>query len=252
MKDEDLYERANMTSASPAMFERRRRILDQARRIIGEGHPDGFSVRDLGRRAGVAPNTIYNAFGDKDTVIALAILDYFEEFHRAVSFEADADTLAGVIERELAITVRNLVIPHYVRAVTTLYFSPAVKPRVREALHDVSGRAYLPWLRTLRASRQLERGIDLERATRNLAGMLYAQVQEWRIGEVSDESFPLIRVDAVLSYLAGITRGPASKEVRALHAEMEQADGRVKRWLKSAYAGLDGRHQHGDSGDELK
>lgn len=239
MDDAELYAAGGMSSSSPAMFERRRRILKEARRLIGQGHADGFSMRALCDRSGVAVNTLYNAFGSKENIIALAITQYFEDFHRSVTFDFAADTLPGVIEREIATTVRNLAIPEYVRAVTTLFFSATARPPVRSALINIAIRPYQPWFDHLRAARKLERGVAPERIAANLSALLYAQVQEWRIGEFDEAAFVGARLDAVLSYISGITRGTARQEVRAWWGDLHGDRALVGPVLAGALAKLE-------------
>ena len=70
---------SNMVNSSEAMFDRRRRILRVARKMIGSDGLENFNMRDLGKKADVSTRTIYNAFGSKETVIALAIYTFFEK-----------------------------------------------------------------------------------------------------------------------------------------------------------------------------
>lgn len=228
MKDAELYSVAGMSSSSPAMFERRRRILTEARKLIGKGHPDGFNVRELCEKAGVAPNTLYNAFGSKENVITIAISQYFEEFHSKIEFQYKPETFNGVLEREMTTTIRNLSITHYVRAISDLFFSPTATRALRATLVRIAERPYLPWLQEIRIGRQLEKGVQLERVVANLATMLFALVQEWRVGELNDETFITARLDAVLSYLAGVTKGEARREVRAMFADLNGGQKRVR------------------------
>ena len=69
MNDEELYSLGGMTNSSPAMFDRRRRILCAVRDLIRERGLDGFNIRELCRRAEVAQRTVYNAFGSKENTI---------------------------------------------------------------------------------------------------------------------------------------------------------------------------------------
>jgi len=218
--DSRLYSIGGMNSSSPAMFARRRRILAEARRLIARGQRDGFSVRELCDKADVAPNTLYNAFGSKENVVALAILQYFEDFHASIAFSEDADSFAGVIEREMTTAIRNLSIPHYVHAVAGLYFSNSGNAPLRQVLIGIAGHSYFPWLQRLQVHRQLERGVDIQRVVSNLSAMLWAQVHEWRVGALTDDTSVTARFDAVLSYLAGVTRAEARKDVRSLLADL--------------------------------
>src|SRR5580693_4349635 len=63
---------------SDSILERRRRMLEIAKAMIAEGGSDGFTIRELGRRAKVSVTTIYATYGDKEGLIAAAIQDYYE------------------------------------------------------------------------------------------------------------------------------------------------------------------------------
>lgn len=220
MDDIELYAVGRMSSSSAAMFARRRRILAEARRLIARGDPNGFSVRELCEKAEVAPNTLYNAFGNKENVAALAVHEYFEKFHANMDFNSPLGTFEGAMEREMALTLRNLAIPHYVRAVAGLYFSNSVNLPLRKVLIDIASYPYFPWLQRVQIQRGLERGVQIDRVLVGLSAIAWSQVHEWRLGELTDETFLTARFDGTLCYLAGVTRGEARKQVRAMFADL--------------------------------
>ncbi len=218
MRDNDLYELGNMSSSSPAMFQRRRRILSEVRRLVGL-HGADFSVRELCDRAQIAPNTLYNAFGSKDAVIALAVLGYFEGFFARTEFIHPSDSFEGVMERNIAGALRNIELPQYVHAVAKLYFSDSENLSLRPDFDRLVGRFFLPWLERLRLERQLVKGVDLKRVPGNMAAILFAQVLEWRAGRLDDIGFLDARTDAILCYLGGLTKGDAERSIRKALAD---------------------------------
>ncbi|MBY8824352.1 TetR/AcrR family transcriptional regulator [Sphingomonas colocasiae] len=215
MDDDALFALGTMTNSSPAMFERRRRILREARRMIGEGRMDDFNIRELCRRAEVSSRTVYNAFGGKEAVIALAIRDYFEAFHQSMTFVSDEDSFDGALERVMAATLRNLQIPNYLRAVTALYFSPTLDPQIRRVLLDIGRRQWFAWLRQVRSRRQLERGIDPEQMAVDLSDLQFAKVHQWGLGALAEDQLVDVTACSVLTHVAGATRGEARASVRA-------------------------------------
>lgn len=212
-----------MSSSSPAMFERRRRILSEARRLLRLNDGADFSVRELCSRAGVAPNTFYNAFGSKEKVIALSVTRYFEAFFERTRFTHAIDSLEGVVERNIAASLRNIAIPAYVQAVTRLYFSSNESLSVRPEMDRIVGRFFMPWLERLRMHHQLAKGVKLQFVPGNLAAILFTHVLEWRNGRLSDEEFKDARVDAALCYLRGLARGQAERSLRAAIADFHGA-----------------------------
>src|SRR5579859_4444071 len=63
---------------SEQMTERRRRMIDVAKAMIAESGAEGFTIRDLTRRAGVSVTVVYSAYGDKEGLVAAAIQDFYE------------------------------------------------------------------------------------------------------------------------------------------------------------------------------
>lgn len=196
------------------MFERRRRILSEARRLIEEQGAE-FSVRELCDRAKIAPNTLYNAFDSKENVIALTVSRYFEEFFSRTRFFYSADSFDGLMERDIASSLRNISLPRYVHAVAKLYFSDNEKLSIRPEVDRIVGIFFLPWLERLQLDRQIVKGVDLKRVPSNLASMFFTHVLEWRAGRLDDQSFLDARTDAVLCYLGGVTKGDAERSIRA-------------------------------------
>lgn len=108
---------------SDNIYERRRRILREARKMIAEFGLAGFSVRDLCSRAGIAQKTLYNAFGSKENVIALAIRQYMADFNERTVTRFDAATLEGRLERLIKVHSRNTQIRPYTTAIMAVYNS---------------------------------------------------------------------------------------------------------------------------------
>lgn len=214
MDDVALYSLSNMTNASAAMFERRRRILDEARKLIGQGGLEGFNVRELCRRAGVAQRTLYYAFDNKDNIIALAIGTYFEEFERRLAFDKQPLTFENALLQQITTTLRNHQIPNYLKAVSALYFSPTLPRPVRSVLLEIGGKAWKPWLSNLVIHRQLAKPVHADTLLVDLSNLQFAKVHEWGLGNLSGDEFLDQSVEAVLIHLAGAVKGPALKTVR--------------------------------------
>ena len=87
--------------SSPAIVARRKRILDITRTLIAEKGYAQFSVGEVGQRAGVAKQTIYNIFGTRERIIATAINDYFEERESAYRYASAPATMERMIERHV-------------------------------------------------------------------------------------------------------------------------------------------------------
>ena len=62
------------------MEKRRRRILEQARKMLAEGGFDALNLRDLAEVSQITVPTIYNLIGNKEQVLQALVLGGFEDF----------------------------------------------------------------------------------------------------------------------------------------------------------------------------
>lgn len=63
---------------------KRQRILESAYHAFGTVGFERATLKDIARRAGLAPGTIYTYFSDKRDLFRHAVLDSWEEFHAAI------------------------------------------------------------------------------------------------------------------------------------------------------------------------
>jgi TetR/AcrR family transcriptional regulator, cholesterol catabolism regulator len=201
-----------MVNSSEAMFDRRRRILSEARKLISRGGLEAFNMRDLGERAGVSTRTIYNAFTSKEMVVALSIRVYFERFVTHVKYTGDAHSFRGALARQVTSTLRDVDIPHYMKALVGLYYSPTLHPDIESVLLDLASRSWVPWLRRLETARQIRRGVELDDLIVELANVQYGRIQKWCRGQHDDDEFLQKTLADVLLLIMGATTGRAHRE----------------------------------------
>ncbi len=203
-----------MINGSEAMFERRRRILREARTIIKEDGLDKLNMRELSLRAKVSTKTIYNAFGSKETVIALAIHTYFKQFIVNVEFDTDPEDFEGALARQTTSTLRDVDVPNYMNAVVTLYFSPTLHPAIRAVLMDFATRSWEPWLKTKEDRRELLPGVVLRELMIDLSSIQYACILDWCSGAISDDVFLRRSLSSILLLLSGACTGEAREQAQ--------------------------------------
>lgn len=216
-----IFSLGGMKNSSDAMFQRRRRILFETRKMIEEGGLEAFSIDALSKRAGVAKKTIYNAFGSKENVVALAIRYYFDSFRRHILLSSEAPSFRVALTSQMLVTLRNQGIANYLHAMAQIYFSQTIHLDIREALLEIGREPYLAWLRELMISRQLERGVDPDRLANTLSDLQWNKVQQWGVGAIDDDGFFEQTIEDVLLHLAGATRGAARTEVRAAFVDFK-------------------------------
>lgn len=204
------------TYASPAIIERRRRILEETRQVIAEQGITALNMNDIGRRAGVAKRTLYNAFQTRERMIAAAIQEYFEEYVSRITFTQPSGTLQHNLERMISVVQRNRRIPNYIRAIMALYFSPEVDEDIWLAMHSIATRQNRAWIENLAAGKQLQAWVEVDTLVDDLVRLEYAMINDWARGRIPDDAIIVRLITSYLTLILGAVRGAARKEVEAM------------------------------------
>lgn len=213
--------------SSPMILDRRRRLLKEARRMIAEDGLEGFSIRKLCLRADVAQRTLYNAFQNKDRLIALAIREAFDEFSMFVRHQTDPDSLDGWIDRTVAINRRNFRVRNYTKAVCAIYFAPSTPRDVWMTLQDMSLRGNGAWLKRRQAD--IHSWIDLDNFAHLMANVQYSTINDWCLGRLSDDDYLPRLAENMLLLVIGAVHGRLAEEAAEMLADLG-ATGKVPKF----------------------
>ena len=208
--------------SSPAMQARRERILEESLNLISEQGISGFSLLELCRRAGVAKQTLYYAFGSREGLIAAAIRDFFEKYERKIPYHSPSGSLERLVERVVAIGERNLTIRNYVAAIVSFYYSGSSSPELWRALHDITTLPQRPYVEALRRARQLQPWVDSQQLIDGLDAQRLAVSNEWVQGRIADGEMVDRMILNLLTFLLGSVRGAARIHVERTLREITQ------------------------------
>jgi AcrR family transcriptional regulator len=214
-------ERPN-TYNSPAIIERRRRILEETRTIIAEQGIAAISMNEICKRAGVAKRTLYNAFQTRERMIATAIKEYFDEYVAQIAFDSAAGTMMHNLERMISVVQRNRKIRNYIRAILSLYFSPDVDQDIWTAMHAPALMHNMEWIRALQTKRQLQPWVDVETLVDDLVRFEYATIYDWAQGRIPDDEIVVRLVSSYLNFALGAVSGAARREIERLLKDIDQ------------------------------
>jgi AcrR family transcriptional regulator len=187
--------------------------------MIAEHGLAGFSMDEVGKRAGVAKRTLYNAYQTKERMIAIAIHEYFERFLTHLPYLGPVGSLQRNVERMVFVIQRNRQLRHYISALMSIYFSADADSDIWTAMHSMAVESNLQWINALGAKRQLQPWIEPNKLADDIARCEYAIINDWRRGEIDDESVVYHLVRACLTIAAGAARGAARKEIEDLLAK---------------------------------
>ena len=202
--------------SSPAIHARRRRILDETRKLIAEKGLTHFSMDEICKRADVSKRTLYNAFQTKERMIAMAIHEYFERYISRLPYTHPAGTLQRNIERMVFVIQRNRQIRNYISAIMSLYFSLDADSDIWSTMHSMAVGPNLQWIEVLRAKRQLQPWIDPKQLADDIVRFEYTIIYDWCRGHIADDLIIPHLITTYLSFMAGATRGTARKEIETV------------------------------------
>ncbi|WP_210163190.1 TetR/AcrR family transcriptional regulator [Niveispirillum irakense] len=202
--------------SSPAIHARRRRILEETRKLIAERGLIGFSMDEICKRADVSKRTLYNAFQTKERMIAMAIHEYFERYISRLPYSSPAGTLQRNVERMVFVIQRNRQIRNYISAIMSIYFSLDADSDIWTTMHSMAVTPNLQWIEALKARRQLQPWIDAQRLADDVVRFEYAIIYDWCRGHIADDAVIPHLLTTCLTLMSGATRGAARKEIEAV------------------------------------
>lgn len=207
--------------SSPAIRARRKRILNETRKLIAERGFSGFSMDEICKRAGVAKRTLYNAFQTKERLVAQAIHEYFDRYLKRLPYTHAQGTLEHNIERLVFVIQRNRQIKNYIAAIMALYFSADADNDIWSTMHAMAVRGNLEWLARLQEQGMLHPWIEATDFVDDLVRLEYSIIHDWCRDHISEDEISFRLVTAWLNFVLGVTCGPARDQVigrlKAIH-----------------------------------
>lgn len=172
---------------SPAMTERRARIVDSAHRILGEGGVAALTIRRLSDEAGVAQRTLYRLFGDKDGVISATVVDRMVEVRQHIDRRKHTYTLP-VVFRELDWMVSELDRDSlYARVVIDFVFAPEIRSLEVRELTSVARSRFTGWLGHQRGKGGVRTDLDDEALTETHVMHEFLVYRRWSLGQCGSD-----------------------------------------------------------------
>lgn len=204
-----------------AKAERRRRIVAAARELVRESGETGFSMRALAEEAGVSLVTPYNLFGSKLAVM-LAMLDADVEQYQARLAGLNAPDAAEMVFAAVRLAREFYEAePGFYRAVL-LEVNSSGEPALREGF---TGPRYQFWrglVSALSAEGWLDKGLELDAYTSQLAHIFGAYLTDWILGGIDlEEMEARIAYGFALHLLAGASDARRA-ELKARVFEMQE------------------------------
>ncbi len=168
---------------SPAMTERRTRIVDTAHRLLGEGGVSALTIRRLSEEAGVAQRTLYRLFGDKDGVVSATVIDRMVEVRDHIARREATYTL-DVVFAELDWMVSELERDClYARVVIDFVFAPEPREVEVRELTSVARSRLCAWLSLQQQAGVICEALDLDYVVDTHVMQEFLVYRRWSLGQ---------------------------------------------------------------------
>ena len=159
--------------------------------MIAEHGGDDFRLNDLSRRSGVSLRTIYNAFTDKDGVIAQAVaLHYHGLFEDIGPGDDDSRTLRETMIMCARIGDEVARLRAFSATAARMYFSPRPNPTLVETLRGLPISLLRAWCRSEEADRRVIRQFGRQDLERSFANVQWGLVHDWVNGRLDQPDLP--------------------------------------------------------------
>lgn len=205
----------SQTTHSRAVADRRQRIIETTRGLIGEVGIEAITMRYLARRCGVAVATLYNQFGSREAIIAQALREDFEgRYQPFPEHMLPSERLEARIRESAAAITGSL--RDYTRSVMFFYFHYRPDPDLRGTIHDFVVQDFTAIARMVESRGELQPWVNLPQFTDDLVTQLYSIATKWTQGYISDRYLrPRLMLAASASF-AGVSLGESRREFEAL------------------------------------
>jgi TetR/AcrR family transcriptional regulator, cholesterol catabolism regulator len=188
---------------TPRQAERRERILRTVRDHLSRFGYEGLSMRDLAEGAEVSPTTLYNLYGNKDSLVLAAQKDVLEQLAATVSATGTSG-IGRVIATAQAIADQVVRTPRYADAMARMMFnSDPADPICRLLLGDVIGRNRV-LLDEMKAAGEIRADVDVEQFARHLAGDSWGTILLWMKGFIALQDLEAASVRRLLATLTPV------------------------------------------------
>jgi len=221
-------ERPRRRYTSPAMRERRRRIVEMAHRLLGEG-VGALTIRRLSEEAHVAQRTIYRLFGDKEGVISATVVDRMIEVREAIAARGLIYTLPVVFD-ELDWMVSEMERDTlYARVVVGFVFEAETRALAVRELTSVARNRFLGWHAVQERAGAVRGDLDIQQVVRDHVMHEFLVYRRWTLQISTSEQCRLELRASFLRSASLLLKDPAREEyltglarIQARLAQIEQ------------------------------
>ena len=169
--------------------------------MLAEGGYEGLQMRLLAERAGVAPMTLYNRFGNKDDLILLALQDILDSVGQRQRERSEMGMAKIVTDAEI-MADQILATPRYAQAMARMLFTAQPGSPIVQTLLVSNVTQARTQIAEMQELGELGSEIDGRLLARTLGVSGWSSILLWMQGLVPDREFRKHHTRAPLLVLA--------------------------------------------------
>jgi AcrR family transcriptional regulator len=212
-----------MDLVTQQLHERRGRILQAARELIGEQGYQALTMRELAARCRVSVPTLYNQFGSKNELLATAVQTHFSGLLRPAGTKPRRSGHEHLIDVIHLCSSEMARLPRYHRALVGAFMEIRDTDGTQAVLTADLATELARALDEMRTRGQLSEWVDSVVLSTQIMRACVASSVAWVVGELDDEGLQA----AMLHTACCMTLGAAKGEARA-ELERQASDAQAK------------------------
>jgi AcrR family transcriptional regulator len=205
-----------MDLVSKQREERKRRILDVARRLIAERGYEGVTMRELADESLVSVPTLYNLFGGKSELLFAAVEAYYTNLLSNTQRESDSEGLTKIFGVCKALSVHMPRHAEYARSLMAFFGGTKESLQLREFVARELTNELVAAMEQMQAKRQLVSWVDVVPLGERLASLMIMTSFEWANQHISDENLEPSMYFGAAAMLIGFARGKTIGELEQI------------------------------------
>jgi len=197
--------------------ERRQRILEMARRLIGDRGYERVTMRELAEASLVSVPTLYNLFGGKNELLFAAVEAHFTELLGGEERMGGRFGLPRLVNMAKLMSAQTLENVTYSRNLMSFFGGGgAGGVMLREFVSVQLAEQMLCALEQMQSKRQLVAWADAQALAERLASQIIITTFEWSNGQLDDETLEPAMLYGLGVMLLGLARGKSTAQIEAL------------------------------------
>ena len=199
--------------------ERKRRILDVARKLIAEKGYDGVTMRELADLSLVSVPTLYNLFGGKNELLFAAVESYFADLLGNTALANAGDGLDRILFLTKMLGKETPRHAQHARSLMGFFGNISDAGGIHELVAHQLTAQLRDALDEMQQKRQLAAWVEAAPLAERLASQLSITMFEWARQQLTDDGLLGAMLYGTSVTLLGLARGKASTKLEALVRE---------------------------------